>query len=229
MLFDDSPGNSKQIFMSMIEAKFHLFQIQEKVTSAHSIIASKFGFRKAPEVLDAVDMAALGNCKGLAVVDSIVSIAVGDEPVVASEGVGVDGRSFRDALPDNCPERFSRYVWNGGGVDFAVSLENAEYRDFPGSSSPALALTNTAEVTLVNLMLPVVKRRFCFAGKHDTLANERVDAVSRMAIDGRFQSRPRGRDFKDKITDEFIGGSVVELGPFDDFTSHEYSLGQRIS
>jgi hypothetical protein len=38
----------------MIEAKFHLFQIEEKMGSAHSIVAPEFRLGKAPEILDTV-------------------------------------------------------------------------------------------------------------------------------------------------------------------------------
>ncbi len=59
----------------MIETKFHLFQIQEKMTSPDPIIAPQFCFGEAPEILDAVDMAAFGNRKRLTVIDLVVPVS----------------------------------------------------------------------------------------------------------------------------------------------------------
>ena len=44
--------------MSMIEAKLHLFQVQEKMVSPDAIVPPELGLREAPEVLNAVDVVA---------------------------------------------------------------------------------------------------------------------------------------------------------------------------
>jgi len=213
----------------MIEAKFHLLQIEEKVAAAYPIIPLELGLRKAPKVLNAVDVALFAMGELPVVVDPVVAVPIGDKAVIAPERIRIDRRPFGNTLPDNDAEGFSGDIKDWCGVDPAVSLENTEHNDLSGRTSAALAFPDAPEVRFINLVLPVAGRCLALRCAHDAPADNGVDAVGRVAIDAHLSGSARCRNFKHKISDEFIDGSVVELGPFNNFLSHEHSLEQRIS
>ncbi len=210
----------------MVEAEFHLFQVQEKVAAAYAIISPEFCFCKAPKVLNAVDVPFLPARKFPIVIDPVVPVPVGDEAVIAAERIGVDRRSFGNTLPDDGAQSVSRNVGDRGSVHPAVSLENAEYHDFPRRTPAAPALPDTAEIRLINLVFPVAGWSFTLRGAHDAFAYHGVEAVRRVAIDPELAGGTGSGNFQNEIADEFIDGSVVELGPFNYFLCHEHILGQ---
>jgi hypothetical protein len=62
----------RQILVSIVEAKFHLFQVQQELGAGDAIVTFQLGLGMAPEILNAVDMLALPSRKGLAVIDAVV-------------------------------------------------------------------------------------------------------------------------------------------------------------
>jgi hypothetical protein len=77
----------------VVEAEFHLFQKQKKVTSIDTVVAAELCFLEALEVLDAVDVLAPHPNKFDLMVDAVMLVVVGDETMVAAKGIGVDDRA----------------------------------------------------------------------------------------------------------------------------------------
>lgn len=57
--------------MSVIKAKLHLFQVADKVTSANAIVPPQLRVRKAPEVLNPVNVLASAMREGLLMQDAV--------------------------------------------------------------------------------------------------------------------------------------------------------------
>lgn len=137
--------------MPMIETKFHLFQIQQEVAAPDPIIAPQLVLDKRPEALNAIDVVPFSGEDAAPVIDPVVPVAVGDEAIVASEGIRIDRASLRHFLPDDETRDIARDIGHGASVDPAIPLEKAEYRDFSGCPSPASPFADAAEIGLVNL------------------------------------------------------------------------------
>lgn len=76
--------------MPMVGAKFHLFQIQEKMVAPDSIIAPQLCLGERPKALNGVSVVPFSGELSFAVVDPVVPVAVREESVVGTERIGVD-------------------------------------------------------------------------------------------------------------------------------------------
>lgn len=99
--------------MSVVEAKCHLLQVQDKLAPGDALVAFQFGLGIAPEILDAVDVAAPTGSETLPMVDAVMSIALGNQAVVAGELVRVDGTSLRHLLADDRAQGVSGHIGTG--------------------------------------------------------------------------------------------------------------------
>jgi len=175
----------------MIEAKFHLLQVEQKVASPHPIIASEFCFGKRPETLDAVDMVPLSRKLTLSMVDPVVSVAIREEAVVASKRVRVDRAALGHLLLDDEPQNGTGYVGYGAGIDPAVALEKAENSDFSSRAPAPIALAVSTEVRLIDFNL-AGKRRLAFAFSGNRGSDAPVDAFCAVAVDAQLAAGAEG-------------------------------------
>jgi hypothetical protein len=83
-----------------------------EVPPVDPVVPAEFGFCEAPEVLDAVHVAALAVGKLLPMVDPVVFVPVRDGSVIALERVGVDGRPLRYPEFDGEAKDRAGYVRN---------------------------------------------------------------------------------------------------------------------
>jgi len=105
----------------MIEAKFHLFQIQEKVAAPDSVISPQLCFGEHPETLNTVDVIPSSGKFPLHVIDPVMPVAVGEESVIRSERIRVNRASFRNLLfDDKTRELRTRHRVKGGGMDPSI-------------------------------------------------------------------------------------------------------------
>ena len=105
-------------------------------------------FRKGPEGLYAVDVAAATGEFVLPVLDPVVLlVAEIDETVVAPPTIRVDDAVQIDFAPDNVLQRGFRAIRHDLGVDLPLSLEDSKHGRFAVSPASSFALDSfTAEV-----------------------------------------------------------------------------------
>ena len=209
--------------MSMVEAKFHLLQIIEKVASPDSIITPELGFGERPKALDAVDMVSLFRKNSLPVVDAVMPVAVRKESVVRAERVGIDRASLGNLLFDNEAENGSRYVGHGPGINPAIALKKPENSHFSGSTSSSVSFAVSAEVALVNLNL-AGERRLAFAFFDNGGTDAKVDSLGAMSVDSKLSRRSDSRNLKNEETDKSPHNPVGQSTSFDDFVGHDLTI-----
>ena len=150
-----------------------------------------------PKTLDAVYVNfAVG--KELFMVDVDMTITAKHKRVVAPEFVGVDDSAAPHGFNSKVKKRARRNVMDGLDLNDAISLQNAENRDFSCCPSAALTLASAAEVTFVHLNPS--SKKFGVAG---TLGNgyngcayySNTFQGSRVTKSG-LPCHPSGREFK---------------------------------
>ncbi len=183
----------------MIEAKFGLFQMQQKGVPGHALELLEAGFGEAPEGLDAVDMRSAAHEFVLAVADAEVAVeAHVHQPVVAAPAVGVDHRGHVDFAAYDGLQGLFRAV----GYDFPVHLpaafEQAEDDGFAtGAPAPFAAHPARAEVAFVEFDRPVEFGRHG-APSQESVAQQQADFIDGPHAHARESGRIRGRQIQGK-------------------------------
>ena len=209
--------------MSMIEAKFHLFQIQEKVATPDSIVAPQLVLGERPKTLNTVDVVLLSRELAPAVVDSVVPVSVGEEAVVRAKRVRVDCTPLRNLLLDNEPEDSAGDIWYRSCVDSAITLEKPEYSDFSSCAPASIPLAMSSEVAFINLNLsrewgfPLT---FC----DNSFANKIVDPFCAMTVGSNLSCSSDRWYLQGEEADELAYDSVGKSTAFDKFLSHEFII-----
>jgi|GEM_PF-4277732 len=187
--------------MSMIEAKLHLLQVEHKVTPPDAIVPPQLRLRKAPEVLDPVNVSTVAMRKGLFMQDAIMPVALGQQPVVAPEPIGVNRAAPRDLLPNDPPQHRPGHVGDRAGVDLAAPLQEPQDDDFALHRSAPQMLADASKVTFVDFDF-AMQPGLPFAGLHHGPANDGVDSLGRMAIDVDLPRRTGCRYLQRKETNQ---------------------------
>lgn len=141
--------------MSMVEPKFHLLQVQEKMTPPDAIVPPQLGLGKAPEVLDAVDVPTATVRKRLFMENPVVAIAISEQPVIAAEPIGVNRAAPGDLWPDDSSQHGPAHIGHWTGIDAAAPLQEPEHDHFTLHSAAPQMLADAAEITLIDLDSPV--------------------------------------------------------------------------
>lgn len=209
--------------MSMVEAKFHLLQIREKMAAPDSIIAPQLCFGERPETLNAVDVISLSRELPPAMVNPVMPVTVGEKTVVGTERVGIDRASFGDFLLDNEAEHSPRDIGNRACVDPAVSLEKPENSDFSGRTPAAVAFAASTEIGLVNFDFSC-QGSLALACSDDGTANEVVDTFRAMPVDAKLTRGADRGDLQREETDKLPNFSVREPTALNDFVNHRSSI-----
>lgn len=141
-------------------------------------------FRKGPEGLDAIDVAAATSKFVLPVLDTVVLlVAKFDEAVVAPPTIGVDDAVQIDSAPDNGLQHGFRAIRHDLGVDLPLSLEDSKNWGFAVSPASSFALDSfAAEVGFVDFDL-AVEGRLPLTQLGNSLSDEKVIAVDRIAVE----------------------------------------------
>ena len=126
-----------------------------EVLARDAVVAAQVAFGLVPEVLDAVDVVALGSDEALLVVASDVLEFQDVQDIVGAEAVGEDDAVGPDALANDAHERCRLRVWDHHGMDQTTALEQPENRDLASRSAPALSLSIANEIALVDLHMAV--------------------------------------------------------------------------
>lgn len=189
--------------MSVLETKFHLFQIQEKLVAGDPIVPFQFGLGIAPEVLDAVDVPAAACGKRLPMVDAVVPIALGNQAVVAGELIRVDRAALRHLLSDHGPKRLPSHIGHRAGVDPAAPLQEPKNSDFARGAPASEPLAMPSEIGLVRFDF-AAQGRPTFTVLSQVAANHLVDPFGTVAVDPKYVGRLQGRDLQGEKVNELM-------------------------
>jgi hypothetical protein len=126
----------------MIEAKFGLFQVQQKGVLGHALELLEAGFGEALEGLDAVDVRGpLHECV-LAVADAKMAVeAHVHQPVVAAPAVGIDHGRDVNFTTYNGLQGLFRAVGDDFRVDLPAAFEQTKDNGFAARPRPRLPRT----------------------------------------------------------------------------------------
>lgn len=193
--------------MSMIETKFHLLQVEQKLTAGNAIVAFQLSLRIALEILDPVDVSPTAGGEPVIMIDPIVSVALGDQPLVAGELVRVDRAALGHLLANHRPKGVAGHIGNRTGIHLAAPLQEPEDSHFAGRASAPESLPVTAKVGLVGFDL-AAQRGTVFAFPRDMLADHLIDPLGTVTVDPNDASRLHGRNLQGKEVNELVELSV---------------------
>ena len=136
--------------VTAVETPFAFFEEQKETFPRDAIKPSEVAFRLVPEVLDSIYVALAVN-ETLGVIDPNMMKIRDIQSVVALESVCVD-----DAVGQNHPlhdrqQSGALRIWDHDRVHLASSLQQTKNWNFTGGSSAPFALSDAAEVALVDL------------------------------------------------------------------------------
>ncbi len=134
----------------VIEAPLAFLEVEVEVDAGDAVEAAQVPLGLAPEVLDAVDVAASVD-KALLVVDAHMPEAFRVEHVVGGKAIGVDYGIWLYPLLDDGQQRAGRGVRDHHRVDLPAALEQSEHWHLATGSAASFALAVAAEIALVQL------------------------------------------------------------------------------
>jgi len=183
----------------MIEAKFRLFQMQQKGMLGHAFALLETGFGEAPEGFNAVAVRSAAYEFVLAVADAKVAVkAYVHQPVVPAPAVRIDHRGPVDFAAYNGLQGLFRAVGHDFRVHLSTAFEQAEDDGFAAAPPAAFAAHPTrAEVALVEFDRPVEFGRRRAAGQQP-VAQKQVDFIDGPHAQTRESGRIRGRQIQRK-------------------------------
>lgn len=193
--------------MTVSETNFHLFQGQQKLGTGNAIVPLQVGLRIAPEVLDPVDVPTAAGREAFTMIDPVVPVAVGDQPLVVGELVRVDRAALGYLLADHCAKGFSGHMGNRTGIHLAAPLQEPEDRHVAGRASASESLAVPSEVGLVSFDLAAQRGAVCTVPRH-MLADRPIDPLGTVPLDPDDASRLHGRDLQGKEVNELVELSV---------------------
>lgn len=140
------------INLPMIEPKLALLQVQVERVWVHATAFGEPRLGITPEPFDPVDMAAGSHKFSNSVIDSqMLSITQVDKSIVGAPPVAVNDAIQADFASYDALEGISGHIWNNLGIDFSITLVDAEYDRFATSTSSANAFgPPSSEVGLVD-------------------------------------------------------------------------------
>ena len=178
--------------MSVIETPFGFLEVGKEGHGANAAQSGQAGFGVAPERLDAIDMAASPGKFILAMMDTVVFVALKNQTIISTPSIGEDCAfgSWAD-MPLNHLQKFAfRAVGQGGTDDSSSSFEKADNRNLPRRTTPS-DTTNPpwSKVAFIHFHTPGKGRCFGMSQFDDALAKQSVNAVRGVLVDPRNSTR----------------------------------------
>ena len=183
--------------LSMIIPEFHFLEIEREFLGRDAVELDQALFGEGPEAFQSIDVNFSARVSFF-MVDSQVAIAAEHQRVIAAEFIGVDDRSATDRFDRHIQQRGRRDVFDDVDLDHAISLQNAENRDFMGSSPATLTLPLSSEVRFVHFDLAAQKIGGFGSVGHNRLSNHGDRFESRGITKADLLGYLAGRDFEFK-------------------------------
>ena len=141
---------------SMIIPEFHFLEIEREFLGRDAVKLDQALFGEGPEAFQSIDVNFSARVSFF-MVDSQVAIAAEHQRVIAAEFISIDDRSTTNRFDRHIQQRGRRDVFDDVDLDYAISLQNAENRDFMGSSPATFTLPLSSEVRFVHFDLAAQK------------------------------------------------------------------------
>jgi len=157
--------------MSVIVSELHFLEVKREHLFRDSMMLDQPFLGVGPEALKAVYIDLAGAEPSL-MIDSQMPVAAEHQAVVAAEFVRIDNATPANHLDRHAQEGFGRDVGNDLDLNHSLTLENAEYRDFPGGSTSPVALAASAEIGLVQLDFSLEEELTILVGGRNTFPDQ---------------------------------------------------------
>ena len=187
--------------LPMIIPEFHFLEIEREFLRRDAVELDQSFFGEGPETFQSIDINFSARVSFF-MVDSQVAITAEHQRVIAAEFIGVDDRSATNRFDRHIQQRGRRDVFDDVDLDYAISLQNAENRDFMGSSPATLTLPLSSEVRFVHFDLAAQKIVGFGSVGHDRLSNHGDRFESRGITKADLLGYLAGRDFEFKELDD---------------------------
>ena len=179
----------------MIISELHFLEIERKLFRRDAVELDQAFFGEGPEAFQSVDVDFSARIS-LFVIDPQMAIAAEHQRIVAAEFIGIDDRSAADRFDRHIQQRGRRDVFDDVDLGHAISLQNAENRDFMGSPPATLTLPLSSEVRFVHFDLAAQKIIGFGSVGHDRFPNHGDRFESRGIAKADLLGYLTGRDFK---------------------------------
>jgi len=140
--------------VASIEAPFALLEKPMEIVRFDSIESSQMSFGLVPKVFDPADVISPVG-EELVMIDAHVMKFCDVECIVDLDSVGVNNAVRSDSLFNDREQCFGSCVRHDGRKNVPGSLKQAEYSHFAGCSSASFPFSDSTEITLISLDLPI--------------------------------------------------------------------------
>ena len=140
--------------VTTIEPPLTLFKEQEKTVPGDAVEPAEVALGLVPKVLNPIDVV-LPVHEPFRVIDPHMVEVRDIQRIIASESVSVHDTVRQDHTLHDGEKCRAPGVWDHDRINPPSTLQQAENRDFPCSTSTALAFPDSSEVALINFNLTV--------------------------------------------------------------------------
>jgi len=182
------------------------------MTPSDAVVPPQFGLRKAPEVLNPVNVPTATVGKRLLVQDPVVPIPIGEQTIIAAESIRGNGAPARDLLSNDPSQHRPGHIGDRPGVHAAAPLQEPKDNTFPLNSSAAQMLADAPEVALIDFNFSI-QPGLRLARLDQCSTNQQVDALGCVTIDPDFLRGPVGGDLQSKEPNQCPELSGRQMSP----------------
>ena len=179
----------------MIEAPFGFFEVGEEGVGANAVQPRQTGFGITPKRFDSIDVAASPGKFILAMMDTVVFIALKNQSIISTPTIGEDCAfgSWTDMTLNHLQKFAFRAVGQGGTDDSSSSFEKTDHRNLPRrTTSSDTSNPPWSKVAFIHFHTPGKGRCFGMSQFDDALAKQPINPVRGVLIDPRNSTRFEG-------------------------------------
>ena len=181
--------------IKIIISKFHFFQVQRKLFLRYAVKFYQSLFGVTPKTFKPVNVH-FSSYKLLTVINSKMPVAAEHQSVIASESVSVNNRTPADSFDSHIQQRPGRYIFDNFYINYAISLVDAKYRHFRGSTASTLTLASAAKIGLIKFYFSAKKFLSIMSRCEDRVANNIIGFQCSRVAYFTLNSRPKGAYFQ---------------------------------
>ena len=190
-----------KVITPVIEAPFGFFEVGKEGMGANATQPRQSSFGVTPKRFDAVDVAASPGKFILAMMDTVVFIALKNQSIISTPSIGEDCAfgSWTD-MPLNHLQKFAfRAVGQGGTDDSSSPFEKADNWNLPRRTAPSNASNPSwSKVAFIHFHTPGKGRCFGMSQFNDALAKQPINPVRGVLVDTSNSTRFEGLHIRAK-------------------------------
>ena len=181
--------------ITIIISKLHFFQVQRKLFLRYAVKFYQSLFGITPKTFEPVNIHFAGD-KFLSMIDSQMSVTTEHQGIIASEFVGINNRTTTNSFDSHIQQRPCRYIFDNLDLNNPISLINAKYRYFTGSTASTLTLASAAKIGLIKLYFTSEKLLAIMSRCKDRVADNIISFQGGRVTYFTLNSRPKGAYFQ---------------------------------